>query len=257
MKSKEKLSIVIPARNEEKRIVNTLRVYGDYFRKKGVNFEILVVLNNCTDNTLGVVKEAQKEFKEIRYLDLEPGGKGFALIEGFKDALKRDNELIGFVDADMSSPPGAFYDLVKNIGDADGAIADRWAKGSKMEYSAFKKVRSLVYNYYVRGLFWFPYRDTQCGAKLFKRKILEENIHKIVSSNFNIDVALLFCFRKESNARIKSVPTFWIDREGTTVNLMVSPAKMFLAAMRLRLIHSPFKFVVRFYRDVWPKFLKM
>ena len=44
-----------------------------------------------------MIKKFQKNFKEIRFLDFEQGGKGFAIVEGFKDALKRDNDLIALV----------------------------------------------------------------------------------------------------------------------------------------------------------------
>jgi len=100
------LSIIIPARNEEKRIGPTLESYGKFFLEKkkedNLNYEILVVLNNCKDNTLKVVKSHMKKFPGIRYLDLEPGGKGFATIMGFNEALHGKNKLIGFVDADLS-----------------------------------------------------------------------------------------------------------------------------------------------------------
>ena len=91
------LSIVVPAYNEEKRIGRTLEEYCKYFRGKKnelKSFEILVVLNNCRDNTLEIVKEKKLKFKEIRYLNFQQGGKGFAITEGFKDSLKRNNELI-------------------------------------------------------------------------------------------------------------------------------------------------------------------
>jgi dolichyl-phosphate beta-glucosyltransferase len=104
------ISIVIPAYNEEKRIRNTLEEYYLFFKEKKnngeiKNFEMLVVLNACKDNTIEIVKEYQKKYQEIRFLDFEQGGKGFAITEGFKDALNRENDLIGFVDADMATSP--------------------------------------------------------------------------------------------------------------------------------------------------------
>ena len=86
----QRVSIVIPAYNEEERIGKTLEEYCKFFRKKKEIIEILVVLNACKDDTLKIVKRFQKKFKEIRFLDFERGGKGFAIVEGFKDALKRD-----------------------------------------------------------------------------------------------------------------------------------------------------------------------
>ncbi len=252
-----KTSIVIPAHNEEKRIRETLKEYVKYFRKKKKDFEILIVLNGCEDNTLGIVKKEKEKNKEIVYLDFERAGKGFAIRRGFLDALKRKNDLIGFVDADLSSPPKSFHYLIKKIGKADGAIANRWDRRSKFNYSLFKKIRSKIYNLFVRLLFLFPYPDTQCGCKVFRREVLEGNLNKIVSSDFNFDVALLFCLKKEENARIKSIPTNWKDRTGSKIFSIKSPIRMFLSAIRLRLVHSPFNFVVKAYRKIVPEKLKL
>ena len=104
----EKVSIIIPAHNEEKRIGRTLKEYISYFKRKKLNFQIIVVLNACSDNTLKIVKK----YKELEILNFKQGGKGFAIIEGFKKALKKKSNLIGFVDADMATPPVAFYDLI-------------------------------------------------------------------------------------------------------------------------------------------------
>ncbi len=261
MANLRKISIVIPAHNEEERIEKTLKRYFDYFKslkKKGIlDFEIVVVLNACTDNTLKVVKKYS--CRELRILEFEQGGKGFAIIKGFKDSLKRESELIGFVDADCSTPPESYYDLIKSLTEdmsADGAIANRWDKKSHFEYSGFKKLRSITYNFIIRSMFLFPYRDTQCGAKVFRRDVLEKIIHKMVSSDFNFDVALLFCLKKELNAKIKSVPTHWVDADKTRISLVRSPFRMILSAIRLRLVHSPFRFIPRAYAKL-PSKLKI
>lgn len=252
-----RVSIVIPAYNEENRIGKMLDSYCEYFSRlkeqKILDFEILVVINGTTDNTEGVVKEYQKKFKEIIYMNrLDIAAKGLAILEGFKDALKRENNLIGFVDGDLATPPEAYYDLIKSIGNDDGIIPIRWDKRSKIliEESLFRKMLSYGYNLMVRSLFLFPYRDTQCGAKLFKREILEKNVNKIVTSTWGFDIALLFCLRKESNAKIKSIPTIWEDKKGSKINFKRTPFRMFASAIRLRMIHSPFRELVRIYRKL-------
>ena len=110
------LSIIIPAHNEAERISPTLEAYIAFFGKKksgeGLDFEIIVINNASKDNTLDVVKEFSRKCKELRWLDFEQGGKGFAIIQGFKEARKK---YVGFTDADMSTSPKDFYDLYSNI----------------------------------------------------------------------------------------------------------------------------------------------
>src|SRR2546427_4632062 len=78
------LLLLIPAYNEERRIEPVLREYAAYFQQYYPgNFQLVVVLNGCTDNTLGVVRRVAAEFPAIKELEFhEPIGKGGALIEG-------------------------------------------------------------------------------------------------------------------------------------------------------------------------------
>jgi glycosyltransferase involved in cell wall biosynthesis len=254
------ISIVIPAHNEEKRIRKTLENYGKFFSEKKKekeikDFEILIVINNTKDRTEEIAKEFSKKYSEIRYLNFKQGGKGFAITEGFKDALKRNNKIIGFIDADMSTLPEAFYELIQTLKrnrGVGGVIANRWNKRSKVfpRQNVFRRFISRCYNLIVRALFLFPYTDTQCGAKVFRREILEGNMDKMISSQWNFDVALLFCLKKEADAKIIDIPTIWEDRQASKVNLKRTPMLMLASLIRLRLLHSPFKFIVRFYRKL-------
>ena len=109
--------LLIPAYNEESRIAPVLEDYAVYFREHHPErFSLVVVLNGCTDNSLGVVEAASEKFPEIRCVNIpEPIGKGGALIEGLKLAPKAD--LVGYVDADGATPPAAFDDLVRQCAD--------------------------------------------------------------------------------------------------------------------------------------------
>jgi len=241
-----KLSIIMPAYNEEKRIGKTLEEYGKFFTNlkkiKILDFEILIVLNACKDNTVGVVKEFQKKIKEIRYLDFEQGGKGFAIIQGFKDALKRNNDLIGFVDADMATSPEDFSNLVKNCKFYDGIIASRYVKGAIVnpKQPVQRIIASRIFNTLVRTLFLFSYRDTQCGAKLFKKRCLKKIIMEIGETEWAFDVDLLY-LSKKNKFKIKEYPTVWKEPGASKLNLKKASIQMFLAVIQLRIINTRFK----------------
>jgi len=246
----KKISIIIPAHNEEKRIEETLKDYFVFFeklKKKNIlDFEIVVVLNGCIDNTKKAVERYKN--KKLKILEFEKPGKGSAIINGFKYSLKKDFDLIGFIDADGATPPEAFYDLIKNIKSFDGVIANRWDKRSKIKtkQTVLRRTMSRSFNLIVRSLFLFPHQDTQCGAKLFKRELIEKILAKLGSSEWNFDVDLLFYARRE-RAMIKSLPTEWNDKKESKINIRKTPFRMFFSALRLRLVHSPFKFILRFH----------
>jgi glycosyltransferase involved in cell wall biosynthesis len=250
-----KLSIIIPAYNEEKRIAKTLDSYSNFFSRKIKDFEIIVVLNNCKDNSLRIVKKFSKKNKKIRYLDFKEAiGKGGAILEGFKIAK---GNLIGFVDADMATPPNAFYDLIKKIDDYDGVIASRWMKGSKIssKQPLMKRIGSRGFNILVRLLFNLKFKDTQCGAKLFKKYVIKNILDDIGITRWAFDVNLL-CSIKRKNYKIKEIPTEWNAIGASHFNLFKAMPEMFLGLLRLRLLHSKFKFIIKLY-DGLPESLKI
>lgn len=250
------LSIIIPAHNEEERIAPTLEEYGKFFTEKKKNdkfdFEIIVVLNNCKDNTLKIVKKYCKKFKNIWYLNFKESGKGFAVMEGFKVAKW---EFIGFVDADMATRPEDFYELYKNIENFDGIIASRWANGAKTERTFKKYIRSRGFNLLVRALFMFPYRDTQCGAKIFKKDVIDKVKREINITRWAFDVNLLYIIRK-NKFKIKEYPTVWKDKGGSKIISYKIPLQMAAGVIRLRLLYSPLKNFIRLY-DKLPEKIKI
>ncbi len=248
----KKLFIIMPAHNEEKRIGRTLEAYSRYFedaRSRSIlDYKILVVINNTQDKTEGIVRYFIKKNRCIRYLNFKQGGKGFAVIEGFKEGLKADYDLIGFVDADMATPPEEYANLINSISNYDGAIADRYIKGSKVypPVTFRRLIVGRVFNFIIRSIMLLPYKDTQCGAKVFRRKALEKVIPRLSMSQWAFDVELLYHIKK-NNFSIVSCPTKWIDREYSKINFWKAGPWMLLGIIRLRILNSPFKRFIRIY----------
>lgn len=241
-----KIGIVIPAYNEEKRIGQTLRAYSEYFaakaREKGFSYEFIVVLNGCKDNTLQVVRDAARQYGNIMYLDLKQAGKGLAIKAGFQQALANNNTLIGFVDADMSTDPEHFYDLVKQIGNYDGVIASRYLPESKIypPRPAMKKWgRKIFYNGLTRLLFGLKFADMQCGAKLFTRQVIEAVTPELMVKQWAFDVELLYLAKKHGFT-IHEEPTVWTDKEGSKLQPFRAGMYMLWCLIVLRFKHSPF-----------------
>ncbi len=226
-----KISIIIPSYQEEKRIGKTLKAYCEFFKGK-LDFEIIVVINNTTDRTEEIVKEYEG-YKEVRYLNLKERGKGNAIKQGFKDALTRQCDLIGFVDADMSTKPNAFYDLIKNIGDCDGIIASRRMKESQSEKGIKRAIISFTFNTIMKMLFFLNYRDTQCGAKIFKREAVEKIVDELKTLGWVFDIEILYRLKKE-NLRVKEYPTVWRDVEGGSIKLFTTSWEMLCDLIKLR-----------------------
>lgn len=247
-----KVLIIIPAYNEEKRIGKTLEAYSDYFRevrkRGGADCDMLIVINNTTDRTLEIVREFQRRDESIKCLNFKRGGKGFAVLEGFKYGLERNYELIGFVDADMATSPEEYYKLIISLRNSDGVIADRYMKGSMISPapSTQRLLARKMFNFVIRSMLFLPYGDTQCGAKLFKRRALEQTMPHLKMSQWAFDVDLLYNLKRRG-FRVRPFPTSWVDKEYSKINFWQAGPWMALAIVRLRMLNSPMRRFVRVY----------
>ena len=236
-----KLSIVIPAHNEEHRLPPMLEAYAAYFQEKyGNEAELIVVPNFCDDRTAEVARSFMERFPTLRVLD-DPGkvGKGGAVVFGAKAA---EGDLIGFVDADGSTSPVAFDELIEKISLDGCIIASRWMKGAVMnpKQSVSRRIASRCFNTLVRLMFGLRLYDTQCGAKLFRREVILPVIQNLGVTNWAFDVDMLFQ-TKRLGATIREIPTVWNDVAGSKINIGRSSLQMIVAMMRLRMFYSPFK----------------
>ena len=235
------LLLLIPAFNEERRIEPVLRDYARFFQAQyHGKFQLVVVLNGCTDNTLGVVQKVAKDFFSVSYLNFSaPIGKGGALIEGLKLAPFAD--LIGYVDADGATPPQAFLELVRHLDAADCVIGSRWLPGAVIHQSqaGHRRLASRAFHLVVQLLFWLNIRDTQCGAKVMKRAAVEKIHPYLRIADMAFDINLLVALHR-AGFRILEIPTEWTDQIGSKVALGRTSLTMFLSTFRIWLIYSPF-----------------
>jgi len=242
-----RLTIIVPAHNEESRIGRMLDAYLPYFSARhGDGVEFLVVVNGSTDRTAEVVAAYAARFPCLRMrVEPAPIGKGGALILGFREAK---GDLIGFVDADGATPPEAFQDLVDRIGDAGCIIASRWVRGAKVSprQPLDRRLASRVFNFVNRVLFGLRLTDTQCGAKLMRRDAVLAVLPRIGITRWAFDVDLLLQLRWTGHT-IKEIPTVWHDVGGSKLEVGKASTEMLLALIRLRLLYSPFRWVVGLY----------
>ena len=242
-----RLSIIIPAYNEAARIGPMLDAYLPYFEKNyPSDHEFIVSVNGSTDETEAVVRSRMASHPSLRiHVDPAPIGKGGAIIAAGRLAR---GDLVGFVDADGATPPAAFDDLVANIGDAGLIIASRALPGSVLDPrpGLRRRIASRIFNALVRTLFKLHITDTQCGAKLMTAEAWHAIVPRIGITRWAFDVDMLFKTRR-AHYPIREIPTTWRDVTGSKIELARASFQMFLAIARLRLLYSPFNFIVRLY----------
>jgi glycosyltransferase involved in cell wall biosynthesis len=236
------LLLLIPAYNEEARIEPVLREYADFFAKNYAGeFRLVVVLNGCRDNTLGVVQRVARDYSSISWVDFPaPIGKGGALIEGLK--LAGQTDIIGYVDADGATGPAAVLKLIPFLERADCVIGSRWLPGSILlkAQPKFRQIISRCFHVIVELMFWLHVKDTQCPCKLMHRAAVEKIHDSLSIADLSFDVNLLVAL-KRAGYRIQEVPVEWTDKVGSkvTASLFRSSLTMFLSVLRIRLVYSP------------------
>jgi glycosyltransferase involved in cell wall biosynthesis len=232
-----RLSIVIPACNEEQRIGPMLDAYLPFFAERyGDDVEFIVVINGSTDATEDVVSGYKARCQKLRTI-VDPGriGKGGALIRGFSSA---EGDCVGFVDADGSTPPEAFHELVEKVGEdgVDAAIASRWIEGAEVHpvQAAHRQLSSRAFNLCVRILFGLSYHDTQCGAKVVSKEALHVCLPELSVHGWACDVDLLYTLKRHGR-NVAEVPTRWSDVSGSKLHPIIASFEMFMSLLQLQM----------------------
>lgn len=205
------LSIVIPAYNEARRITPTLRSTAEYLRAQPYTSEIVVVLNNCTDNTLEVVNMLSQEFPGIRYIDMgmiaHPSGtKGLAVRTGMLDA-KGKYRL--YMDADNAAQISEISALWPHVdGGKNIVFGSRYVSGSHVHVSWYRRLLSRASNLLVRLVLLPGIRDTQCAFKLFSAEATTRIFTQAQCIGWAFDMEVLYLVRRYGYG-LREIPITW------------------------------------------------
>lgn len=225
------LSLVVPVHNGEKFIAESLGKYHDFFSKYFSSFEIIVVCNACTDNTLEKCNSLISEIP-LKVLNAPKRGKGYALTKGFAQA---QYEIVGFLDSDN---PFNLEDVLKMIAyleDYDVVVATKFKKGRlKFQTSVMRRMFSIAGAVVSRFIFNLDLRDTQAGAKFMKKEFLDKINNDFICGGFEYDVELLYKLKKRG-AKIKEVFMLPRNSDFSTVKMRILPGMLY-RLLKLRIL---------------------
>jgi dolichyl-phosphate beta-glucosyltransferase len=228
-----KLSVIIPAYNEQHRLPATLASVHEYLSKRGGEFEVLIVDDGSVDDTAKVVEDFAVAHPGVRLVTYHPNaGKGHAIRTGI---LAATGDLLLINDADGSSPIEEVERLERGIADgADVAIGSRAKPDDSrhVQALAYRKFIGNTFNFIVQKVLLPGIYDTQCGFKLFKAEPGREIFSVAKIDGFGFDVEVLHIARVRGY-RIAEVPINWHNVEGSKVNLLVDSPKMFIDVLKV------------------------
>lgn len=216
-------SVVIPTYNEgskEKEMGEHLETIKNYFEKLGQSYEILVVLDGPTDNSLELVQKFAKENSRIKIIDRkENKGKGYSVREGL---LKAQGQVRLFTDMDGATPIVMFDRFLPKFQEGfDIVIGSRDLKDSqvKIHQPKWKEWLGDFGNLLIQvttGLYGM--KDTQCGFKAFSEKAVLDILPRTTVDRWGIDFEILM-IGKKLGYKIAEAPVEWLDKGDSKVGI--------------------------------------
>jgi dolichol-phosphate mannosyltransferase len=205
-----RLSVVIPARDEEGTIAATVRDVVATLESEDIDHEVLVVDDHSRDRTAAIVEALAAELRKVRYI-VSPYGAGFGLT--VRAGLEHfDGDAVAILMADGSDDP---RDLVRYhrilVQGYDCVFGSRFMAGSRVrDYPRIKLVINRAVNLGIRMLFRHGYNDTTNAFKSYRREVID-NVQPLLSNHFNltVEMPLKAVIRGHSYA---IVPISWTNR---------------------------------------------
>ncbi len=213
-----KLSVIIPARNEEGVIGQTVTTLRDHLDRVGIHtFEILVIDDGSTDRTYEIVAAEHERDPRLRVLR-NTGRNGFGRAVAFGlNNFTGDAVVIYMADAsDAPADVVKYYYILRD--EADCAFGSRFIRGSKVvNYPRFKLIINRIANLVIQLMFGFRLNDTTNAFKGYRASVIE-GCRPFVSPHFNmtIELPLKAVVRGYS---YKIIPISWQDRTAGTSSL--------------------------------------
>ncbi len=215
-----KLSIVIPAYNEELSLPETLQALYAKLKEERIDHEIVVVNDNSKDGTLALLESMSKDMPTlVYYTNLGPNGFGYAIRHGLE---RFTGDCVAIMMADMSDSPDDLVKFYRKMQEtnSDCVFGSRFMKGGRViDYPKHKLILNRVVNNAARVFFRIPYNDFTNAFKLYKKETIK-GLAPILSPHFNLtlEMSLKAVIRGYSFA---VVPNSWTNRKHGTSNLKI------------------------------------
>jgi glycosyltransferase involved in cell wall biosynthesis len=227
-----RLSLVIPAYNEQARLPYTLSEIEAWVRRQAIECEVVVVDNGSRDATSAVVQQAGVAFPMLRLLRTDRRGKGCAVRAGM---LSAKGDVVIFADADLS---WSVDDLTRFVSMVDAenpvVIGSREGTGARRTSEpVYRHLMGRVFNRVVQALAVPGIEDTQCGFKAFRADAARAIFGRQRLDGFGFDVEVLYLARRLGYP-IRVVPLHWEHKENSRVAPLRDTLAMLTDVLRVR-----------------------
>jgi len=218
------LSVILPAYNEEARILPSLQKRHQYLEKQDYSYEVLIVNDGSTDKTREVVTEAIKDWPNFKLIDNKANkGKGGVVKQGM---LSASGKWRLFMDVDESVTIDEIERLWPYTQDFKVIIGSRYTEGGKItkKQPLVRRIISRGGNLLIQTLIAWGIKDTQCGFKLFSVAATKEIFPLQTMERWSFDMELI-AIAKKHGYKIKEVPVIWKEQAGSKLGAAKAAAR--------------------------------
>lgn len=205
-----KMSVVIPAHNEEGCIYKTVADLCKTFEAENIDYEVLVVNDHSTDATEAILEELSLEFTNVTSVNNQKsGGFGYAIQTGLENFT---GEAVCIMMADASDDPRDAVKYYRKLEEGyECVFGSRFTRNSRIvNYPKHKLVLNRLANRFIKTIFGFKYNDITNAFKCYRREVIE-GVMPILACHFNLTVELpLKAIVRGYSYTI--VPTNWYNR---------------------------------------------
>ncbi len=230
------ISVIIPAFNEEDRILPTLDQVSLFLDRHFGSWQVLVINDGSRDGTGSLVSTFSQEQPNVARHDLSHNsGKGAAVRFGVHHATGRR---ILYMDADGAIPIEELHKLQPVMDEGYPIVIGSKSfpkRGGGTKW--YRLIMGRVFNAFVRLFLIQGVHDSQCGFKLFEHDAAKTIFEKQTVNGFSFDLEVLYLAQK-LGLRFREVPVTWSNISGSRIHLVHDSIKMFLDIFRIRARHT-------------------
>jgi glycosyltransferase involved in cell wall biosynthesis len=234
IKSQHMVSVIVPVYNEDSNISRLLTHIKDILRHTLLDYEVIIVNDGSTDNTLKILVKEEKLDENIKVVSYSANsGKGYAVRQGI---LNSKGDMVLFLDGDLDISPNEIKKYIKELEGFDLVIASKAHPESNVKSPSHRKLLSKMYSFLVRLVVGIKVKDTQSGLKIGNGDVLRRIFEVMLVKGYAFDVELLALATRfnlkigelpinitlNSSFKIREIVKMFIDTLGISYRLRIT-----------------------------------
>ncbi len=205
-----KLSVVIPAHNEEQNVEKIIKLLSKNFAR---NILEMIVVNDCsTDRTGKMLEELTKKYPKLKPVHRRSnGGVGNAIKRGLRKVSTKTDYVL-MLDCDFHKNVSDIKKMIRGVEGYDGLLGSRYIEGSTLVgYPLKKKIANRVFHLLMRLFLRTSHIDVTNNFKFYKYEVVNKILPLLRGKGFSIN-AETGIYPILLGYKLKEIPVSWFGR---------------------------------------------